>query len=299
MKSHLKTFIDYLGNEKKRSANTVESYKRDLDYFLQFAAEQGAQSLQDVQRHHIARYMNYLKQKGRAVATVSRSTVSIRAFFQYCVREGVLLQDPSIYMETPKQEKKLPAVLTIEEVGQLLEAPATKLPAGRRDKAMLEVLYATGIRVSELISLNAADLNLAMGFIHCAGNARKERIIPLGRVAAKFLDEYLTEGRPLMVKAEQQCDALFLNHHGARMTRQGFWKLMKKYARQAQIGKEIAPHTLRHSFAAHLLENGADLRSVQEMLGHSDISTTQIYMHLTKPRMKDVYESAHPRANLT
>jgi len=200
-------------------------------------------------------------------------------------------------MEAPKQVKKLPVILTIEEVQRLLEAPLADTPAGKRDRAMLEVLYAAGIRVSELISLDHEHVNLSMRFVRCIGNSGNERIIPLGGVAVDALSAYLETGRPQLAKPQRITEALFLNQLGTGMSRQGLWKSIKKYAKEAHIGKDITPHTLRHSFAAHLLENGADLRSVQEMLGHSDISTTQIYSQVAKSRMKDVYERAHPRAS--
>ncbi|MFC3345124.1 site-specific tyrosine recombinase XerD [Paenibacillus abyssi] len=298
MRLELQSFIRYLTTERGLSRNTLESYERDLSAFMNFAEAQGLRSVQDIQKHHIAKYFLHLKQLGRANATVSRCTVSIRSFFQQMTRQGRLLQDPSIYMEAPKLEKKLPQVLSIEETEQLLGSPQPETATGSRDRAMLEMLYATGIRVSELISLNKNDLNLQMGFVRCIGSGGKERIIPLGKLASNAISAYLEFGRPRLIRGEKAADTLFLNHLGSRMTRQGFWKIIKKYAREANITKDITPHTLRHSFAVHLLENGADLRSVQEMLGHSDIATTQIYMHVNKSRMKDVYERTHPRARM-
>jgi integrase/recombinase XerD len=201
-------------------------------------------------------------------------------------------------METPKPEKKLPHVLTVQEVGKLLEAPAGTSPNGMRDKAMLEVLYATGIRVSELVSLNIDSVNPAMGFIRCLGKGGKERIVPLGQISSQCLTAYIETMRPKLLKSDKPDEALFINHLGTRITRQGFWKIIKRYAAESDIRKEITPHTLRHSFAAHLLENGADLRSVQEMLGHADISTTQIYTQLAKGKLKEVYDRSHPRAKM-
>ncbi|MFD0711087.1 site-specific tyrosine recombinase XerD [Paenibacillus sp. GCM10027626] len=299
MKSQLQPFIDYLGAERRLSRNTVESYERDLHAFLDYVSEQGAMTVQDVHKHHIALYLHRLKQQGRAVATVSRHIVSIRAFFHYLRKERIIAADPASDVETPKQEKRLPLVLTIAQVERLLHAPDAAAPAGMRDKAMLEVLYATGIRVSELISLELEHVNLPLGFIRCIGSGGKERIIPLGQVAQQALSGYLHGKREKLLKQRRDEQALFLNQLGSRMSRQGFWKMIKKYAQEAGIACEITPHTLRHSFAAHLLENGADLRSVQEMLGHADISSTQIYMQVNKSRIKDVYTKAHPRATMS
>jgi integrase/recombinase XerD len=236
-----------------------------------------------------------LQEKGRATATLSRNMASIRAFYQFLVRDKFIDKDPSIHLETPKIEKRLPKVLSVEEVERLLDSPPMNHPAGLRDKAMLELLYATGIRVSELVNLSVLDVNLEMGFVKCMGKGSKERIIPLGSVAIQMVRHYLQAGRPRLVK-EQGETALFLNHVGKQITRQGFWKIIKRYAQKANVRAEITPHTLRHSFATHLLENGADLRSVQEMLGHADISTTQIYTHVTRTRIKDIYAKTHPRA---
>ncbi|GAA3405372.1 site-specific tyrosine recombinase XerD [Paenibacillus hodogayensis] len=279
--------------------NTLESYERDLVQYIEHLDRQGVQSLGEMGKLHIATYLHELKQLGRAPATVSRTIVSIRAFCQFLVKEGLMASDPSLHMETPKLEKRLPKVLTVEQVGLLLDAPETTSASGMRDKAMLELLYATGIRVSELISLNVGDVNVAMGFIHCTGKGSKERIIPLGRIAAVCLEEYNESVRPKLLRQDKGEEALFINHLGTRLTRQGFWKIIKRRAREAGIDIEITPHTLRHSFATHLLENGADLRAVQEMLGHADISTTQVYTHVTKSRTKEVYDRTHPRATMT
>lgn len=299
MKSSLKLFIQYLSVERGLARNTLESYERDLTHYLDYIGKQGVRSLEESTKSHIVHYLLKLKQLGRAPATVSRNTVSIRAFYQFLVRERLIPHDPSLHMETPKLEKRLPKVLTVEEVERLLEAPDPSGPGGMRDKAMLELLYATGIRVSELISLNLGDVNLGMGFVRCIGKGSKERIIPLGKIAARWLGSYADTMRPLLLRKAKAEDALFINHLGTRLTRQGFWKIIKRYAREAGIDKEITPHTLRHSFATHLLENGADLRAVQEMLGHADISTTQIYTHVTKSRMKQIYDRTHPRAKMT
>lgn len=221
---------------------------------------------------------------------------SVRAFHQFLLREKAADHDPTVHIESPQLERKLPKVLSLEEVETLLNAPRLDNHFGLRDKAMLELLYATGIRVSELIGLNVGDVHLSMGFVRCIGKGNKERIIPLGRTAAKAIDSYLNNGRKKFMSKKSSEEALFLNHHGKRLTRQGFWKILKRLTKEAGIEKELTPHTLRHSFATHLLENGADLRAVQEMLGHADISTTQIYTHVTKTRLKDVYSQFHPRA---
>ncbi|MBO8163094.1 MAG: site-specific tyrosine recombinase XerD [Brevibacillus sp.] len=288
-------FTHFLAVEKGLAANTLESYQRDLVMYAAYLREQGIERIEETNRSHIVGYLMMLKQKGRATATLSRNMASIRAFYQFLVRDKYLDKDPSIHLETPKIEKRLPKVLTIEEVERLLEGPALTQPTGIRDKAMLELLYATGIRVSELVNLDMGDVNLEMGFVKCMGKGSKERIIPLGKIAVDVVRLYIETGRPRLLKAKAET-ALFLNHLGKRISRQGFWKIIKKYAQQANIHTEITPHTLRHSFATHLLENGADLRSVQEMLGHADISTTQIYTHVTRTRIKDVYAKTHPRA---
>ncbi|MBW7458225.1 site-specific tyrosine recombinase XerD [Paenibacillus sepulcri] len=298
MKAHLQTFIRFLEAQRRLSSNTLTSYERDLVCFLDFSAQQGLTQIADIQMHHISRYLLQLRQQGRATATVSRHTVSIRSFFHYLTSQRMINHDPSLNMETPKQEKRIPKVLTVEEVECLLAAPDTSTLAGVRDKAMLELLYATGIRVSELISLDVDHINLSLGFIRCVGAGAKERIIPLGGIACEALSAYLVSIRHTLLKEGSAENALYLNQLGTRMTRQGFWKMIKKYTIEAGIKSEITPHTLRHSFAAHLLENGADLRSVQEMLGHADISTTQVYMQVTKARIKDVYNQAHPRAKV-
>lgn len=299
MKEYLKHFLHYLAVERGLARNTLEAYERDLTSFLEYMSDkQGIITLDQVDRVHIVNYLMFLRESGRASSTVARTMTSIRSFFKFLVREQILAADPSIYMDTPKTDKKLPKVMNLEEVERLLDAPQVKEPAGIRDKAMLELLYASGIRVSELVSLNVGDLNLGMGFVRCIGKGSKERIIPLGRIALDWLDRYIQTARPKLLKGRLSEQALFVNRNGGRMTRQGFWKIIKQYGKEANIDKDITPHMLRHSFATHLLENGADLRAVQEMLGHSDISTTQIYTHVTKLRMKDVYNRTHPRAKM-
>ncbi|MDF2502302.1 MAG: xerD 2 [Anaerosporomusa subterranea] len=295
MESFVSEFINYLAVERGLAQNTLESYGRDLRQFQAYLQESKIDFMKDLNRSTILTYLNNLQTNGKAVSTISRNLAAIKSFYQYLVRERYLEKDPAAHLESPKLEKKLPKVLSVYEVEELLKQPNALLPAGLRDKAMLELLYATGIRVSELISLNISDVNLDMGYIKCYGKGSKERIVPLGSIAAKCVQDYLGKGRTKLVRTYEEA-ALFINHHGNRLTRQGFWKIIKKYAQEACIVKEITPHTLRHSFATHLLENGADLRSVQEMLGHADISTTQIYTHVTRNHLKEVYDKTHPRA---
>lgn len=296
MKDQVQSFIKYLTNERALSSSTLESYGRDLQGLINYLEEQSVANVGEIQRHHLSHYLLRLKESGRKVSTVSRHIASIRAFFHYLAVNGLIQLNPAIYIESPKQEKKEPSVLSVENAGLLLETPQPANAPGKRDKAMLELLYATGIRVSELISLNVDSVNAQLNVIRCVGSGMKERIIPFGRMAATALDDYLQFGRSELLRHNESEPALFLNQLGTRMTRQGFWKMVKKYAKEAGISEEITPHTLRHSFAAHLLENGADLRAVQELLGHADISTTQRYTRLSKVRMKDVYSNAHPRA---
>lgn len=288
-------FIHYLAVERGLSKNTLESYQRDLIGYTNFLKKGGVWDVNQTRRANVISYLAELQKNGRATSTISRNLASIRAFYGFLLRDGLIDGDPTANLESPKIEKRLPNVLSVKDVEALLDAPDLKESAGLRDKAMLELLYATGIRVSELVSLNIDDINLNMGFLKCYGKGAKERIIPLGSVALKFLQDYTSRSRKQLLRNQEET-SLFLNHHGQRLTRQGFWKIIKKYAKQANIKKDITPHTLRHSFATHLLENGADLRSVQEMLGHADISTTQIYTHITKSRLKEVYAKTHPRA---
>lgn len=298
MIKHIQTYLQYLSVERGLSSNTLESYERDLTQYLAFLTQEGIEDLSESRKIHITHYLLRLKQAGRATSTVTRSMVAIRSFYQFMVRERLLEHDPSLHMETPKVVRKLPKALSLSEVEKLLDCPKLNTPHGMRDKVMLEVLYATGMRVTELVSLNVSSINLSMGFVRVTGKGSKERIIPLGKLAIQYLEQYLQTMHFKLFKPATDKDILFINHLGTRLTRQGFWKIIKKYAIEARIDKEITPHTLRHSFATHLLENGADLRSVQEMLGHADISTTQIYTHISKVRMKEVYDLTHPRAKM-
>lgn len=296
MNDQLSDFIHFMTVERGLSENTIVSYKRDLQNYLSFLmTHEQLTDIRDVTRLHIIHYLKQLKEEGKSSKTSVRHLSSIRSFHQFLLREKVTTDDPSWNIETQKTERTLPKVLSLGEVEKLLDTPNQHTPFDNRDKAMLELLYATGIRVSEMLDLTLADVHLTMGFVRCFGKGRKERIVPIGEAAASAIEEYLEKGRSKLLK-KQPSDALFLNHHGKKMSRQGFWKNLKKRAIEAGIQKELTPHTLRHSFATHLLENGADLRAVQEMLGHADISTTQIYTHVTKTRLKDVYHKFHPRA---
>jgi integrase/recombinase XerD len=293
----IEDFIHYLVVERGLAPNTIESYKRDLVKYAEYLKKvETVSSFEEVTREHIIAFMRYMMENGKSSKTIARHVASIRSFHQFLLREHIVDKDPSVHIETPQVERTLPKVLSPDEVEALLTAPDESTPFGRREKAMLELLYATGIRVTELMNLNVEDVHMTMGFVRCIGKGDKERIVPMGKMASEALQKYIEEGRPKLLKRNQKEEALFLNHHGRRLTRQGFWKILKKLALSAQIEKELTPHTLRHSFATHLLENGADLRAVQEMLGHADISTTQIYTHVTKKRLKDVYNEFHPRA---
>jgi len=293
MKSYLTAYQRHLETEKHASANTVSSYMRDLRQFASYAEERQLQ-VQSISQTYVSNYMDYLSGQGKSPATVSRSLASLKGFFRYLVDQGVLEQNSALHVATAKAEKKLPQVLTGKEVERLLAQPKCTDMKGYRDKAMLELLYATGIRVTELISLNITDVNLAGSFIRCESKGR-ERIIPLYPAAVDALAVYIQNIRPKMI-ADVDEQSLFVNVNGDRMSRQGFWKIVKSYQEKAHIDKDITPHTLRHSFATHLLENGADLHSIQEMMGHSDISSTQVYAQLVKQHLKSVYNKSHPKA---
>jgi integrase/recombinase XerD len=293
MKDTVSKFLDFLKTEKGSSENTVASYRRDVSNLIDYL-ESNSISLNKINNTNLNTYIMYLEKKGRAPSTISRNVASIHCYFGYLYKNKIINQDPSSNLISPKIEKRLPEVLSMEEVDILLSQPNDNNCKGIRDKAMLEALYATGIRVSELISLKKDDININLGYIRCNDN-KKERIIPLGQVAKDAVKRYIAEARTIMVKDPHE-EILFVSCLGHRMSRQGFWKIVKSYANKAGINKKITPHILRHSFATHLVENGADLRSVQEMLGHSDISTTQIYAQMSNNRLKDVYSKAHPRA---
>ena len=293
MGNHIDAFILYLHNMKKTSANTEMSYRRDLYKVQVFMENKGIADIGDVTKKDLDDYVADLEKQNFKAATISRNIASIKAFYHYLVDEGIVEEDVSEDLKAPKIEKKIPEILTTDEVIRLLNQPKGDSPKEIRDKAMLELLYATGIRVTELITLKLSDVNMQMGYIVCR-DSNKERIIPFGREAKLALVRYLDKTRTSML-VDNDGDLLFSNCSGQSMSRQGFWKLIKYYAKKADIQSDITPHTLRHSFAAHLVENGADLRSVQEMLGHSDISTTQIYANMNHNHIREVYAKAHPR----
>lgn len=296
MDDYIASFLYYLKNIKCASDNTVQSYERDLKYFESFMLKTETVEIQSLTDNQIKVYLEHMKEDGKSTATISRTLASIRAFYQYLVKERVIEQNPARLIALPKIEKKVPRILSQEQIIALLEQPSKKEPKGIRDRAMLELLYATGIRVSELISLRITDINLQQGYIMCR-DANKERTIPIGKSAISALSTYLADVRHILIRNTND-KILFVNCNGYPMTRQGFWKILKTYAGQAHIQGEITPHMLRHSFAAHLVQNGANLRSVQHMLGHSDISTTQVYVNLNKETedLMDVYHKTHPRA---
>ena len=294
MPDHIADYCRYLTEEKHAQKNTLNSYARDLNQFQTWLMANGITDLKKVKKETVNEYLQYMSGKGKSPATVTRSTASIRSFYNYMLREGRVKTNPAKAVTSQKVERKYPEILTNREVELFLEQPKCVDEKGFRDHAMLELLYATGIRVSELIGLNVEDVNLTVGFIRCTTHG-KERIIPLYTAAVKALWEYMEKIRPRIIADENQ-QALFVNMSGERMSRQGFWKIIKYYQEKAEINKDITPHTLRHSFAVHLLENGADLRSIQEMLGYEDTASTQIYTHVIQKQLKDVYNKAHPRA---
>lgn len=293
MEKHIQAFILYLRDVKQKSKNTELSYARDLKKLNIFCADLGIMSASDVTDEVIANYVAHMNDEGMKPTTISRNIASAKAFFGFLVEQGYVNHNPVITTKAPKIEKKIPGILTMDETAKLLEQPSADSPKGLRDRAMLELLYATGIRVSELINLRVSDLNMKAEYMVCR-DSNKERVIPFGAVAKEAVKNYLKKGRPAMVEDENM-DLLFTNCSGQPMSRQGFWKLIKGYGKKAGIKSELTPHTLRHSFAAHLVSNGADLHSVQEMLGHSDISTTQIYAQMTHSRLQLEYKKAHPR----
>ncbi len=294
MTDYIQAYRTYLMEERHVSANTLSSYLRDMNQFWVWLTGNGVVDLRKVKKNVISQYLQHMEHIGKSPATITRSTASIKSFYQFMVADGYMKVNPAKAVTAVKVERKCPEILTNQEVELFLEQPKCVDEKGYRDHAMLELLYATGIRVSELIGLNVDDINLSIGIIHCH-NQDKERVIPLYHGAVKALQDYIRDIRPRLI-ADPDEQALFVNMNGERMSRQGFWKIIKYYQEKAGIDKEITPHMLRHSFAVHLLENGADLHSIQEMLGHAVISSTQIYAQAVNKQLRDVYQKAHPRA---
>lgn len=293
MKKEINKFISHLHDVKRTSENTEVSYRRDLYKMFSFFEKQDILDLDKINSTNLNSYMLYLEKEGKAPSTISRNIASIKAFFHYLHQEGIINKEPTDLLKPPKITKKPPEILSIIEIDSLLSQPSGKTLKDYRDKAMLELLYATGIRVTELINLRLKDVNMQLSYITC-DDANNERIIPFGSEAKSALSKYINDVRKVMISNPDN-DILFSNCSGNPMSRQGFWKLIKYYGNKAGIESEITPHTLRHSFAAHLVANGADLKSVQEMMGHSDISTTQVYANINSKRIRDVYAKAHPR----
>ena len=293
MKREIDAFISYMHEKRETSANTEASYTRDLRKLMEYVQQQDLTSFTQVNAGHLQAYVRELEAQGRKAATILRLIASAKAFFNWQINEGMRTDNPAMGLKAPKIEKKPPEILSEEEIARLLDQPSSRAPKELRDKAMMELLYATGIRVSELISLELDDVNLPMEYVTCR-DGHKERTVPFGATAKCALERYLEKSRPQLV-GDANCKLLFTNCSGEPMSRQGFWKIVKYYGKQAGLKGEITPHTLRHSFAAHLLGNGADLKSVQELMGHSDISTTQVYMQLSNRKIREVYKNAHPR----
>ena len=293
MEKQVKLFLDFLQNDKKASDNTLQSYRRDIVYYNKYL-ESNKLNYAKIKEEDIKNYIEYLQSIGKKPSTISRSLASIRSFYQFLVKNKKVKQDPTSHIQSPKIEKRVPSVLTAKEVELLLDQPKDVDLKGTRDKAMLEFAYATGMRVTEIISLDINDVKLDEGYVVCHSGS-KQRNIPLGTLSLKALKEYIEEARPVLIR-DESVKALFVNVNGQRLTRQGFWKIVKYYKEQAHITKDITPHVLRHSFATHLLQNGADLKAIQTMLGHSDISSTQVYMQFQDSGLKNVYKKAHPRA---
>jgi len=296
MNEFIEHFINYLSVERGLSKNTLLAYKRDLEKFTGYLnTREKITNINSVTKSHITDFMMHLKDNGLESSSVARCFAAIKVFYKFLMRERLVKEDIANIIDSPRLWKKLPDALSIEEVASLLSKPDARDWMGLRDKAAMELMYATGLRVSELCSLKVKDINFEVGFVKCIGKGSKERIVPIGKSAKKYLEAYIEKVRPKLIKQDSPNSFLFITRLGKGISRQSFWKIIKKYAKEARIKKHLTPHTLRHSFATHLLERGADLRIVQEMLGHSDISTTQIYTHITKDRLKSIHKQFHPR----
>ncbi len=290
-------FLTFAVAEEGLAARSVEAYFRDLRDFARFVIARGLKSPGETTHATVTVYLLSLRQRGLAATTVKRRTAAIRAFFRFLLREGVIDQDPTLDLVSPRLPRRLPKVLSVEEVAQLLALPDSKRPEGNRDRAMLEVMYGSGLRVSEVVGLDLGDVDLRAELIRAVGKGNKERLVPMGSHAVRAVRAYLQHGRPHLARM-RPTQSLFLNRRGTRLTRQGCWKLLRQYARRARIAKPLTPHVLRHSFATHLLERGADLRAVQEMLGHASIVTTQVYTHVARERLREIYNRSHPREGM-
>ena len=296
MQDQLADYLHFLRVERGLVTNSIKSYQQDLTEFATYLMTQKLTSFKLVDRYVVLNYLQVLDEQGKARNTIIHAVSSLRKFFQYLAQMQAIDSDPMLKIDTPKRAQHLPQVLSAHEVERLLAVPKLDTILGLRDRALLEVMYATGLRVSETINVKLDDLHLDLGLIQTIGKGDKERIIPIGDVAIDFVEQYLKTARPKLVSPKRRNPYLFLNNHGGQLTRQGVWKNLKAQVKAAGIEKDVTPHTLRHSFATHILENGADLRVVQELLGHADISTTQIYTHITKKRLAEVYNKYHPRA---
>ena len=292
---YTKDFIEYLQKERKMSKNTLEAYSRDVLEFVAFEGSRGMSDILETSSTEVIAFLHNLKISGKSAATVNRKLASVRAFFNYLIEAGLMKNNPTANIKSPRIERKEIDYLEISEIETLLATPDDSVK-GVWDRAILEVLYATGIRVSELIDSNVEDINLRMGFITCAGEHSNPRIVPLGRPARAALEDYIYDGRKKLVKENTEEKALFVNYNGKRITRQGLWKILKEYGEKAGLKHKLTPNLIRTSFAVHMLQNGADLKSLQELMGHEDITATQVYLSVTKIRIKDVYDKSHPRA---
>jgi integrase/recombinase XerD len=296
MKEFIEIFLNYLYVERGLAHNTIISYREDLNIYIGFLVKHNIDSLSKTTKEEIINFMLHQKDRGLSVNSVARRLAAIKMFYRFLVRERILKNDPTSLIDSPKLWKKIPETLSLNEVDSLISQPNIRERQGIRDRAILEALYATGMRVSEAVNLKVDNINLDIGFLRCIGKGSKERVIPLGKKAIGSLRRYLLQSRPqLLGSAKKDLEFLFLNRFGKKISRQSLWKIIKRYAKEAKIKKTIMPHILRHSFATHLLERGADLRSVQEMLGHANISTTQIYTHINKERLKSIHKMFHPR----
>ena len=293
---YLEQYLKYLKEEKKLTGNSLDAYQRDLADYVKYCETKGIDDLLKVENTHIVAYLLHLTETGKSPSTLNRKLASIRAFYKYAMEMNWISKNPATNIKAPKIERKEIEYLTVDEVEKLLSMPGNETPKQKRDKAILELMYATGIKVNELIASNVEDINLRIGFFTCPGTIGKARIVPIGRMARMAIEDYLNGARDELLKDNQDERALFVNFYGGRMSRQGLWKLLKAYGAKAGLEGKITPHILRNSFAVHMVQNGADLKSLQELLGHEDISATQIYLSVMKNRIKDVYDHTHPRA---